>query len=255
MKILIEGEKYPIAQLEEIFDDPKFYRQDEQDGIILSVGYYHSFKNKELVYMLPKVFMKTGQQTIFGIPKDQLFDLNNSLTFKHKQEFNWIRQITVYFYNSLLEFRRRNTTSNLIQNNQSASLNTNLGEQEYSYLDLLLTFVNFYKKNKNNILYKQIEFKSRQVKKTKWEKTIRKSLPLLTAKKQPVYTIYRNKKKGYQYRRGTTNLLFFHSKSLQYRASTLLKNRPILPNYKWLKIQIIAKKRLNQTPKNKTSLF
>ncbi len=145
--------------------------------------------------MLPKVFMKTGQQTVFGISKDELLDLNTSPNFKHRQEFNWVRQITVYFYNSLSEFRRRCTISDLIQNNQTAILNTNIGQQEYSYLDLLLTFVNFYKKNKNNILYKQIEFKSRQLKKVRWEKTIQKSTPLLTANKQPVYTVYRNKKK------------------------------------------------------------
>jgi len=27
MKILIEGEKYPLNDLKEIFDDPKFYHQ------------------------------------------------------------------------------------------------------------------------------------------------------------------------------------------------------------------------------------
>jgi len=52
MKILIEGEKYPISILQVIFDDPKFYRQDGQHGVILPVGYYHSFSKKEIVYML-----------------------------------------------------------------------------------------------------------------------------------------------------------------------------------------------------------
>ena len=51
------------------------------------------------------------------------------------------------------------------------------------------------KKNKNQILFKHIEYKSQQVKNPNWEKTIRKSIPLLTQNKQPVYNIYRNKKK------------------------------------------------------------
>lgn len=199
MKILIEGEKYPINELREIFDDPKFYNQDGQEGTILSVGYYHSFTKAygkaQLVYMLPKVFMKSNEETVFGITKSNLLNLEQSDTVKHKEEYSWIRQVSVYFYNSLLEYKRRNKFSTIIQSAQSSNLNTNLNEQDYSYLDLLLSFVNFYKKNKNNVLFKHIEFKSQQVKKPNWEKTIRKSIPLITQNQQPIYSVYRNKKK------------------------------------------------------------
>lgn len=195
MKILIEGEKYSIELLKDIFNDSKFYHQEGQEGTISSVGYYHSYANHELIYLLPKVFMIDSQETVFGVPKDSLLDFELSDTFKHKNEYNWIRQVSVYFYNSLLEFKRRNPTSNIVESSLSANLNTNINEHEYSYLDLLLSFVNFYKKNKNNILFKHIEFTSQQAKKTNWEKTIRKSIPLLNNKKQPIYNVFRNKKK------------------------------------------------------------
>ncbi|MCD8431740.1 hypothetical protein LNJ05_03090 [Tenacibaculum finnmarkense genomovar ulcerans] len=195
MKILIEGEKYKIEQLTAIFDDPKFYHQEGKYATILSVGYYHSYEKGELIYMLPKVFMAGSGQTVFKIDKDQLFDLENTETFKHKDEYNWIRQISVYFYNSLIEFKRRNKFSTIVQSSLTSNLNSNLNDKEYSYLDLLLSFVNFYKKNKNHILFKYIEFKSQQVRNPNWEKTIRKSIPLLTQNKQPIYNIYRNRKK------------------------------------------------------------
>lgn len=195
MKILIEGEKYNIEELKDIFDDPKFYHQEGQEATILSVGYYHSYEKGELIYMLPKVFMADSENTVFGLSKNEIFALDNSETFKHQSEYNWIRQTSVYFYNSLLEFKRRNKHSSIVQSSLSATLNTNLKDKEYSYLDLLLSFVNFYKKNKNQILFKHIEYKSQQVKNPNWEKTIRKSVPLLTQDKQPIYNIYRNKKK------------------------------------------------------------
>lgn len=195
MKVLIEGEKYNIEKLKDIFDYPKFYHQEGQEATILSVGYYHSYEKGELIYMLPKVFMADSENTVFGISKNELYSLDTSETFKHKTEYNWIRQISVYFYNSLLEFKRRNKHSVIVQSSLSATLNTNLKDKEYSYLDLLLSFVNFYKKNKNQILFKHIEYKSQQVKNPNWEKTIRKSVPLLTQDKQPIYNIYRNKKK------------------------------------------------------------
>lgn len=194
MKFLIEGEKYPITLLEKIFDDPKFYHQEGHDGTILSVGYYHSYKRGEVVYLLPKVFMADAEKTIFGISKNDLLNFQ-SASFKHKNEFDWIRQTSVYFYNSLLEYRKRNQFSNIIQTTLSSNLNTNLNQQEYSYLDLLLSFVNFYKKNKQNVLFRHIEFVSKQARNPKWEKTIRKSTPLLTNNKKPVYSNHINKKK------------------------------------------------------------
>lgn len=195
MKILIEGEDYPIDNLTSVFDDPKFYNQNGSVGKIISVGYYHSFEKKELVYMLPKVFMRDNQETVFGISKDNFYDFENFESFKHNEEYKWIRQLLVYFYNSLTEYKRRIKDTSIIESSLTFELNTNLGDFEYSYLDLLLSFVNFYKKNKNTIRYKHIEYKSNQVKKPKWDKTIRKSLPILSANNTPIYVEINNKKK------------------------------------------------------------
>lgn len=195
MKILIEGEDYSIDNLTSVFDDPKFYNQNGSVGKIISVGYYHSFEKKELVYMLPKVFMKDNQETVFGISKDDLFDFENLESFKHDEDYKWIRQLLVYFYNSLSEYKKRIKDTSIIESSLAFELNTNLGDLEYSYLDLFLSFVNFYKKNKNTILYKHIEYKSNQVKKPRWDKTIRKSLPILSSNNTPVYIEINNKKK------------------------------------------------------------
>jgi len=196
MKILIEGEKYSILELETVLDDPKFYSQKGIDGTINSVGYYHSFEKNELVYMLPKVFMKDDDgNTIFGISKKELFNFQADETFKHKEEYRWIRQLVIYFYNSLKEYKRRYSENIIIETSHSFELNSNLGNNEYTYLDILLSFVNFYKKNKTTILFKHVEFKSNQAKKPKWEKTIRKSLPFLNTSNAPIYIEIRNKKR------------------------------------------------------------
>lgn len=195
MKILIENEIYPIDLLQEVFDDPKFYKQNGLDGTITSVGYYHSFEKNSLVFMLPKVFMKDKEKTVFGCEKSELVDLIKNESIKHKTQYNWVRQLSVHFYNSLTEFKKRYTDTSIIHNTETFELNTNLGDKEYSFLDLLLSFVNFYKKNKQQILFKHIEFVSNQAKKPKWEKTIRKSLPILANGKTPIYVEITNKKK------------------------------------------------------------
>jgi hypothetical protein len=195
MKILIENEIYPIDLLQEVFDDPKFYKQNGLEGTITSVGYYHSFEKNSLVFMLPKVFMAEDKKTVFDCTKDELVNLIVNESIKHKTQYNWVRQLSVHFYNSLIEFKNRYTNTAIIHNTETFELNTNLGDKEYSFLDLLLSFVNFYKKNKQQILFKHIEFVSNQAKKPKWEKTIRKSLPILANGKTPIYVEITNKKK------------------------------------------------------------
>ncbi len=194
MKILIEGEKYSLDALLEVFDDPKFFVQEGAFGTVNCVGYYHSFnkKNKDqLVYILPKVFVKTFMDKI---SPQELFQLDFSETIKHNTDFIWARQLVIYFYNSLAEFRKRYRNTVIIESSQSFELNSNLGLTEYSYLDLVLSFVNFYRKNKNTILYRHVEFISSQAKKAKWERTIRTSLPVLS-NGVPVYLEIKNKKK------------------------------------------------------------
>ena len=256
MKILVEGEKYKLEQLTDIFDDPKFYHQnDNQEGTILSVGYYHSYEKGELIYMLPKVFMAGSGKTVFNIDKDKLYNLDKIETFKHKEEYNWIRQISVYFYNSLLEFKRRNKDSTIVQSSLSANLNTNLNDKEYSYLDLLLSFVNFYKKNKNHILFKHIEFKSNQAKKTNWEKTIRKSIPLITQDKKPIYNIFSNKKKIVNTEEELSTYFFSILNKLNTDHNLYLKIDKSYPLIKGSKFELLQKNGLAKLRKIKYRYF
>lgn len=196
MKILIEGESYPLHILEEILEDASFYTQDNSKGTVTTVGYYYSSENKSLVYMLPKVFMRENGNTVFDINVLELVNIDSNGTFKHDDKYQWVRQLLVYFYNSLNEFKRRHNESILLHRSDQTLLNSNIAEQEYTYLDLLLTFVNFYKKNKNPILYRHIQSISKTARRTNWPKTIRKQLPLINSAGQPVYHQFLNKNKA-----------------------------------------------------------
>lgn len=195
MKILVEGQRYRTDILNKIFDDSKFFIQEGEISTINSVGYYHSFVKGELVYMLPKVFMIDEENTVFGLTKDELLFFEKEETFKHKSKYYWIRQISVYFYQSLIEFKRRKIHSNLLQNSFHLEIDSSLGEKEYSYLDLVLTFANFYKKNRNLIFFKDHSFKSHKNRRINWEKTVLSSTPFFSKNNQPIYTFYRGKKK------------------------------------------------------------
>ncbi|MCY7360976.1 MAG: hypothetical protein LH629_02745 [Ignavibacteria bacterium] len=194
MKILIEGEKYEIEELAKVFDSPRFYFQDGDKGVIKQVGYYYSFEKNELVYLLPKVFVENGK--VFGkFQPNELLQEEIIKSFKYKQEFSWVRKILFHFYNSLAEFRRRNSLDLITDSSQTFELNSNLGTKEYTYLDLVLSFVNFYRKNRTTVLYHHIESISNQARKPRWGKTVRKSTPFITTSGAPIYSDITNKKK------------------------------------------------------------
>jgi hypothetical protein len=219
MKILIEGQCYPVRELQTIYNDSSFYIQRGEAARVSCVGYYYSLKNKEVVYMLPKVFLsqeslnqseiiadikclwdkqytvfkKKGTEQLLSI-KDLYFLERLDGSMKHSSEHEWIRYLTISFYNSLVEFKRRNCKSAILNTGAVNELNTNIGDNEYSYLDLVLSFTNFFRKNSSTILLKYIEHRANQAKKPKWEKTIRKSLPIIDSNKAPVYHEIRNKK-------------------------------------------------------------
>lgn len=195
MIILIEGQKYKLSFLKGIFSDSKFYQTEDDFGLILSVGYYHNFQSGELVYMLPKVFMLDGEVTVFGINKDRLLDLNLRKTTKHGETFEWIRRTSVYFYKSLVEFKKRNLQTSILQISALPKFNKIFGTQRYTFLDLLLSFVDFYIKHKNLIFFRYVELKSLNSKRTSWNKTVTKSVPILNKSKQPVYNVFRVTKK------------------------------------------------------------
>jgi hypothetical protein len=219
MRILVEGQSYLVEDLKTIFNDPMFYTQKGDSAIINSVGYYYSLEKKEVVYMLPKVFMASEvlevsendeeikclwdkKNTIFKKPNNnqhlnlqELYEIDKiEGSIKHESKFEWIRHLTISFYNSLNEFKRRNLKTTILNTGISNELNTNIGDDEYTYLDLVLSFTNFYKKNKSVILFRHIEHISNQAKKPKWEKTIRKSLPIIDKSNVPIYLEVRNKK-------------------------------------------------------------
>jgi len=186
MKILVEGEDYPLVKLSSIISD-KFYKTSNNVGIINHVGYFYSFVNKEVVYILPKVFIGDDKKILFKYDKDEL--LNDEL------DSSDLKYFMILFYRSLIEYRKRELNSILVQKNETLVLDSNIGENEYSFLDIVLNLVNFHKEHKTTLLFIEKKYQSSQHKKVSWAKTIRKTLPFFTKHQEPIYVQSYNKKK------------------------------------------------------------
>ncbi len=192
MRIFIEGESYSLDILKPIFGD-KFYMPDGANGIIDNVGYYHSI-DTEVIYLLPKVFIDTNGLILNKYPKDLFSENSIDDVIESNGELNWLKRFLIIFYKGLIEYRVR--YKNTIQSKGDLlQLNSSLGENEYSFLDIVLSFVNFHKKNKNIILFIHKKQVSAKLKKVNWGKTVRKSNPFVTNEGIPVYSEFNVKKK------------------------------------------------------------
>ena len=192
MRIFIEGEPYKLKTLKDTFGE-KFYMPNGVNGIIDNVGYFHSIEN-EVIYLLPKVFIDTKGLILNKYPKD-LFAENSIIdVIESQDELNWLRRFLIIFYKGLIEYRER--YSNTIQSKGDIlQLSTSLGENEYTFLDIVLSFVNFHKKNKNTILFIHKKQISAKHKKVNWVKTVSKSNPFVTNEGIPIYSELNVKKK------------------------------------------------------------
>lgn len=193
MKILVEGQSYNISDLERIISNSEFYKSDGILGIINHVGFCHSLDTKEVLYFLPKVFVIEG--LLFGefkvednIPfsADNIPSLNNN---------SWLGKLLILFFRGIIEYRKRNPKSTIIQNGNYLELSSNLGDSEYSYLDICLNIIDFYKNDKEKILFRNAKRKSSKLNKMNWRRTINNQTPFITAKNSPIYSIVEAKKK------------------------------------------------------------
>ncbi len=192
MRIFIEGESYSLNILKPIFGD-KFYMPNGVNGIVDNVGYYHSIDN-EVIYLLPKVFIDTKGLILNKYPKDLFAENSIDDVIESQDELNWLKRFLIIFYKGLIEYRVR-YKNNIQSKGDVLQLSSSLGDNEYSFLDIVLSFVNFHKKNKNTILFIHKKQTSAKHKKVNWVKTVRKSNPFVTNEGIPIYSELNVKKK------------------------------------------------------------
>ncbi len=194
MKILIEGEDYPLDTLRNLVSS-KFYISSGSRGIIKYVGYYYSFTRNEIIYFLPKVFIDENKNVLFGVNKNDLVNQESSEIVDDIFSRPKFQYLLVLFYRSMQEYRARLQNTTLFQHENTPLINSNIGEDESSYLDVILSIINFHKKNKNIIVFFEKNHQSKKHTKVNWSKTVQNNLPIINLSNIPIYLQARVKSK------------------------------------------------------------
>jgi hypothetical protein len=186
MKIFIEGENYSIKILNNVFGNKFYIPINTNEGVINYIGYHYN--NDIISFILPKIFINDSGKVFSKYDKLELVNKNIYNLINDKNKTIWFKKFIITFYKSLIEYKNRHKYSNLLSKEITLQLNNLYGNNEFSYLDLVLSYLNFHKKNKNILIFIYKENISNKYKKIKWEKTVKRTFPLIINRKTPIYS-------------------------------------------------------------------
>ncbi|MHA8051855.1 LlaJI family restriction endonuclease [Aquirufa sp. ROCK-SH2] len=199
MIILFEEYHYRTTELSKVLSERYFFPINSVYSKINFVGYYFNPKinngEGDSVIIFPKVFIDENNLAFGEYSPEELIiqtdEIKKRLTDGHKS--NLIFEISTWLYRSIQQFNRRqsNTISELQNINQIVS---NLDLSSNTELDLILSLIDFNKKNQNLFTFISKSSHS-QNNKINWRKTINKSTPFLQNGK-PFYLDFSTLKKS-----------------------------------------------------------
>lgn len=194
MKLLIEEYPYPVEAVKKLF--PNIDELDPIDGKarVNYVGYYYHAAEQESVFILPKVVLEAnesgGQEKVFGRyrPED-IIDLGADGSPLTKSERDFIYGLAVWVYRAIAVYREDCKTSgrdaSIIRHQNIVRQGRGKKRTANTYLDILLSLVDFNKRNKDwfTFIVKNIHSGYNKI---NWNRTIAKS-QVVVQNNEPVY--------------------------------------------------------------------
>ncbi len=212
MKILFEGFAYPAQTLQSVLKNDLLLNSSGTKAITPYVGYYFDEDLGDSVFILPKVFINAENLAFEKFSPLEIIDLdNNDNPLKKSEHYAQMFELSVWLYKAIERFNSRHPQNTVFSTQKiQNALNAKGGNQE-TYLDIILSLLDFYKQNKNlfTFIYKKSKSGNNKI---NWEKTFAKETPFFNGS-TPIYANLSTQKKCVNY--DEQILVLFYS-SLEY---------------------------------------
>lgn len=201
MKLLIEDFPYPAEKVRGLLGGDEPF---ETDGIsrISKVGYYYNPSIKDCVFILPKVILDEGRDSVFGtfnptdiIDIDQCFR-DEKLSIEQRM---FIFNLSTWIYRAIAEFVRINNElpeerrSRIVYRRHFSSVAHNGDRTDGTLIDIILSLIKFANENKDFLMFVVKNIHS-GYNKINWNKTISHKTAIIKDG-QPMYMDMINRKK------------------------------------------------------------
>lgn len=200
MRILLEEYQYEVAAVKDILHGIDPLINIDGKVSIHYVGYYYNSLLKDCVFILPKVLLHGGEnpndgpELVFGKYKPENIanlDENNPLS---QQERDFIYKFAVWIYRAIVVYKNdRRNDSSIIYHAQIAQVDKGQRRLSNTYLDILLSLIQFNRENQNFFFFILKNLHS-GFNKINWTRTI-STTTAIVQKNRPIYLNPVNKKR------------------------------------------------------------
>lgn len=168
MYILFEEMNYKTRDLGNVLPKKLFVTVSSENSKVKHVGYI-SEREKSPILILPKIFLNKG--LFFGIPYHEYL-YTRSTELLDKSKLSMMNDLIIKFY---LSIKKYTSTANNLFNIEDFAIVSNIGPQQTTKLDVILSIIEFSKKNPYLFINKNIIRTSNSTKKINWNKVINKT--------------------------------------------------------------------------------
>ena len=196
MRILIEEYQYNVADVKDILYGIDALENVEGKVSIHYVGYYYNILLKDCVFILPKVLLKgeDDNELVFGKYKPEEIanlDENNPL---NSVERDFLYKFAVWIYRAIVVYKndKRNDTE-IVYYSQIAQVGNGRRRLSNTYLDILLSLIQFNKDNQS-FFFTIVKNMHSGLNKINWMRTIGTTNAIIQ-NGQPIYLNPVNKKR------------------------------------------------------------
>ena len=193
MRILVEEYQYEVSSVKEILHGIDALENIEGKVSIHYVGYYYNSLLRDCVFILPKVLLD-GNELVFGKYRPEYIANLNECNPLDQSEKDFIYKFAVWVYRAIVVYKndKRNDTD-IVYHAQIAQVGKGQRRLSNTYLDILLSLIQFNHENQNFFFFVLRNLHS-GYNKINWTRTIARSTAIVQHNR-PVYLNPINKKR------------------------------------------------------------
>lgn len=182
MYLFFEGYQYSRSIVKEFISDNYF--TPLKDGNIVKIdyaGYFYNSEKSAPVFILPKVFC-TGDLAfgIQGLKPEAVVDWNKNIDRVTLEGWNknLLYELPIWIYRAISTYKEKYKNSDICATDDYLNVLKSGEDKESSLMDIILSLVELYKKDKNYFIY---IYKQRNsgLHHINWRKTVAKKRPLI----------------------------------------------------------------------------
>ncbi len=228
MYLLFEGKQYDKDQLNIIKLDSHFF-SDTNPCVVDKCGYCRPSNTETPVFCLPKVFIKANNKFLGEYEIDKIIDTQAEEFYDNSSVRDVIFSLSSWLYAALRTYQRRmpnkSLETSIVTESGSQNILSNIDEDDYTQLDVIMALNDFYKKN-SSLFIKIARDAHSNLSQINWSKTVNSSLPFFQDG-QPIYMEMKGKRKEINYDEVLITLFFSTLNYISEKLGIFEYDKPI----------------------------